>query len=206
MSDEFDRQLKNLLRRGYPGLAQLGEEEFVSRIEPLRHEAVRVEGKYDGNGVPFVIALSRELVGSHGAVTRVERRGKPVLSVLDPRDLAHFDPIDGLTLPARSTYLVVDVDTGSDTRNVTPDDALQRIEAGHRSPLTIDEGIALITHYPDAVARNAGFSLLGSRCGDRRVTAVWISQGRPKLGWCWAGNPHTWLGSASCGRRWAEQS
>ncbi|MGQ0669203.1 MAG: DUF5701 family protein [Actinomycetota bacterium] len=21
----------------------------------------------------------------------------------------------------------------------------------------------------------------------------------PRLGWCWAGNPHTWLGSASCG-------
>lgn len=89
----------------------------------------------------------------------------------------------------------------SETLNVTPDDALQSIHAGRRSPLTIDEGIALITQHPEAVARNRGFSLLGSRCGDRRVTALWMSKGRPKLGWCWAGNPHTWLGSASCGSR-----
>jgi hypothetical protein len=95
----------------------------------------------------------------------------------------------------------VDVDTGKDTVNVTPVDALQQIETRDRSPLTIEEGIAVITHFPEAVAKNAGFSLLGSRCGDRRVPALWISQGRPKLGWCWAGNPHTWLGSASCGRR-----
>jgi hypothetical protein len=33
------------------------------------------------------------------------------------------------------------------------------------------------------------------------VTAIWISKGAPKLGWCWAGNPHTWLGSASCAKR-----
>jgi hypothetical protein len=37
--------------------------------------------------------------------------------------------------------------------------------------------------------------------GDRRVPALWISGGAPKLGWCWAGNPHTWLGSASCATR-----
>ena len=42
--------------------------------------------------------------------------------------------------------------------------------------LTIEEGIALVTHYPEAAARNAGFSLLGSRCGDRRVPALWISE------------------------------
>ena len=58
-----------------------------------------------------------------------------------------------------------------------------------------------MTHHPEAVDRNDGFSLLASRCGDRRVGALWISKGRPKLGWCWAGNPHTWLGSASCAAR-----
>ncbi|MGW0174505.1 DUF5701 family protein [Rhodococcus sp. NPDC003322] len=31
--------------------------------------------------------------------------------------------------------------------------------------------------------------------------ALWISQRRPKLGWCWNGNPHSRLGSASAGRR-----
>ena len=68
-------------------------------------------------------------------------------------------------------------------------------------PLTIDEGIAILTHHPDFLQKNNCFSLLASRCGDQRVPAMWISGGAPRLGWCWAGNPHTWLGSASCRSR-----
>ena len=45
--------------------------------------------------------------------------------------------------------------------------------------------------------------LSGSRRGDRRVPAMWISAKAPKLGWCWDGNPHDWLGVASAGSRLA---
>jgi hypothetical protein len=98
-------------------------------------------------------------------------------------------------------YLIADIDTGQQTLNVTPNEALPILLRQNRSPLTLEEGIALITHFPELLSKNNGFSLLASRCGDRRVTALWISGGRPKLGWCWAGNPHTWLGSASCESR-----
>ena len=54
---------------------------------------------------------------------------------------------------------------------------------------------------PEVIARNWGFSMAGSRRGDQRVPAFWVSEGRPKLGWCWDRNPHTWLGTASCKRR-----
>jgi Family of unknown function (DUF5701) len=84
---------------------------------------------------------------------------------------------------------------------VTPDDALPRIAAAGRSPLTIEEGIAVLTHHPGILRSRNAFSLPGSRRGDKRVPALWTSKGRPRLGWCWAGNPHTWLGSASCGSR-----
>jgi uncharacterized protein DUF5701 len=119
--------------------------------------------------------------------------------MLDSEELDRFEPIDAL--PEGETYLIKDVDTGADLKNVTPNDALALIRERGRLPLTIDEGLALIAHHPEAVARNAGFSLLGSRCGDKRVPALWISENAPKLGWCWAGNPHTWLGSASCAER-----
>jgi Family of unknown function (DUF5701) len=46
---------------------------------------------------------------------------------------------------------------------------------------------------------------------DARTPAVWISNGTgrdgpanrnaPKVGWCWAGNRHTWLGFASASGR-----
>jgi Family of unknown function (DUF5701) len=67
--------------------------------------------------------------------------------------------------------------------------------------LTVAEGVALLIQFPEFLQPNNCFSLLASRCGDKRVPALWLSEGRPKLGWCWAGNPHTWLGSASCGKR-----
>ena len=92
---------------------------------------------------------------------------------------------------------------GDDTRGVTPDDALAMLAAEERSPLTVDEGIALVTHHPEAIAHNHGIQFPGSRAGDRRVTAIWLSKGQRKLGWCWAGNPHGWLGMASCAARWA---
>lgn len=120
---------------------------------------------------------------------------------MDADEMETFKPIDGIELPKGRAYLAIDVDTGKETLNITPNDAIKMIVHENRSPLTLEEGIALVTHYPDILMKNNGFSLLGSRCGDRRVTALWISEGKPKLGWCWAGNPHTWLGSASCGER-----
>jgi hypothetical protein len=204
MAAEFDRQVGVLLQKGYPKAAGLTATEFMEHVDPLREtlaDLADADPRIEAGSIPFVIVVKRDLVPGDHAVRLVERRGKPGFSVLDPDDLERFAPVEGLSLPDGSAYLAVDIDTGTDTLNVTPDDALRLIETRDRSPLTIDEGIAVITHWPEAVAKNAGFSLPGSRCGDRRVTALWISQGRPKLGWCWAGNPHSWLGSASCGRR-----
>jgi uncharacterized protein DUF5701 len=201
MAGEFDRQVGTLLARDYPGVAGLTAAEFRKHVDPLREGVADMpepNGWVETGPIPFVIVVKSDLVAGDRAIELVERRDKAGFSVLDSDDIERFEPIDALSLPQGSAYLALDVDTGRDTLGVTPDDALEVIESRHRSPLTIDEGVALITHYPEAVARNGGFSLLGSRCGDRRVAALWISEGRPKLGWCWAGNPHSWLGSASC--------
>jgi Family of unknown function (DUF5701) len=200
---EFDRQVANLVHKGYPRAARLTSGQFIQQLEPLRSALAELggAGPAESSGSPFLLVVKSGLVGRDDAIRRVERRGELGFSVLEPADLERFRPIAELELPEGVAYLVFDVDTGEETRNVTPDDAVARIESARRSPLTIDEGIALITHHPEAVAKNGGFSLAGSRCGDRRVCALWISKGRPKLGWCWAGNPHTWLGTASCASR-----
>jgi Family of unknown function (DUF5701) len=123
-----------------------------------------------------------------------------VYTTMEADDLARFGPVDGVEIPP-GPYVIEDVDTGGEYLNVTPDDALPRILAAGRSPLTIEEGLALLDCHPDVLQTHNAFSLPASRCGDRRVPALWTSKGRPRLGWCWAGNPHTWLGSASCTRR-----
>ena len=151
-----------------------------------------------------VLVLSRHVLPVAAAAAKVERRERPVvLGQLEPDDLEGFTPIDAVEVPEGAAYLAVDVDLGASSRNVTPEDALREILAAGRSPLTIDEGVALVLQQPEVIATNWGFSMAGSRRGDQRVPAFWISQGRPKLGWCWDRNPHTWLGTASCGGRLA---
>ena len=149
-----------------------------------------------------VLAASRDLMPPAPAADRIERRGEPVaLGHLEPGELETFVPIEAVELPDRPAYVLTDVDLGAGSRNVTPETALKAILAEGRSPLTIDEGIALILQQPEAIDRNWGFSMAGSRRADQRVPAFWISEGRPKLGWCWDRNPHTWLGTASCAGR-----
>ena len=87
------------------------------------------------------------------------------------------------------------------TLNVRPDDALPQILAAGRTPLTLQEGLAVVLQHPEWLRDRNCFELLGSRAGDKRVTGLWLSKGAPRLGWCWGGNPHTWLGMASAVRR-----
>ncbi|WP_238403128.1 DUF5701 family protein [Paenibacillus mesophilus] len=173
-------------------------------MEPLRQSTDDLDrtGKQTQEGyAPFIIVVNSGWVDGERAMHLVERKNKTGFSVMDSDDINRFKPIEGITIPDGMAYMLADIDTGKQTLNVTPNEALPTILQQNRSPLTLEEGIALITHYPELLGKNNGFSLLASRCGDRRVTALWISGGRPKLGWCWAGNPHTWLGSASCGGR-----
>ncbi len=94
-----------------------------------------------------------------------------------------------------------DVDRGNATLDMKPAEAQRHIAAARRTPLTIEEGLALLLQYPEFLQPNRCFMSLGSRGGDKRVPAFWLSGGQPKLGWCWEGNPHSWLGFASCAGR-----
>ena len=120
---------------------------------------------------------------------------------MDPTTPEDYVPIAEIEIPDASSYAIRDVDLGAEFFDVTPDDALGVILGRGRSPLTIEEGIAVLAREPDVLRTENAFSLLGSRRGDRRVPALWLSGGRPRLGWCWAGAPHSWLGAASCAER-----
>ncbi|MFG1649271.1 DUF5701 family protein [Micromonospora sp. NPDC049275] len=201
---EFDRQLDHLVRLGYPALAGMPESTFRDLVAPLRAHAVdRAAGLSAPTDarVPFLLVITRDLIGVEPRLTLTTLAGKNKPGFLDRHyaedDLPRFDPIKELEVPAGPAYLLFDVDRGEEFRNLAPATAMEGMTAQDRLPLTIDEGLALITLHPAALASNRCFSLVGSRCGDKRVPALWISQGAPKLGWCWYGNPHTWLGSAS---------
>lgn len=143
-----------------------------------------------------------------------ERRGFVVTDMTDVDDFtpqAHAAPPDG------AVYLVSGLDRGDAMRNWSPDEALPAILGAGRTPLTLTEGILWVLQDPTVLERNHCFMTIGSRLSradgtlDARTPALWISNGTgrdgrerrgcPKVGWCWAGNRHTWLGFASAERR-----
>lgn len=198
-----ESQVDRLVELGYPSLAGLGEPAFRELLEPLAESAAEVAEQDD---VPLVLVVTRALVCPEDTV--------PLLRLVDGRkpgvvdrnhaagDLATYRPLPELELNGSAkAYLLVGVQRGEEFCNVRPEDALPVIRSRGRTPLTIDEGIAVVTHAPYLLEKNKCFMLSGSRRDDRRVPAMWISQGAPKLGWCWDGNPHTWLGVASAAGR-----
>ncbi len=201
---EFDRQVRTLVGKGYPGEAGLTWESFVRLVTPLRETVLARGGSMlppTAARVPFVLVVSTDTVSAHSLMRLTELDGRAGFADFEADDIGRFAPIKEVSVPAGPAYLVFDIDRGADTLGVTPDAALTAISGRGRTPLTVGEGIAFITQFPGSLQKNNCFSLVASRCGDRRVPALWISKRAPKLGWCWAGNPHTWLGSASCADR-----
>jgi hypothetical protein len=208
MRRELDRQLKNLHRLGYPALAGLSARELDAMVEPLA-ELLPEDGPGTGpdedvpgapGRIPVVLVVTRKLVPTVEAVARWSVRGQAGWTDMAD-EIDGYVPIEGLEVPDCPVYLLLDVDTGADTLGVPPVDALPVVLSAGRSPLTVDEGVALVTHFPDAFGTHSAFQALGSRAPNKRVPSFWVSKGAPRLGWCWAGNPHSWLGAASAGGR-----
>jgi len=198
LTAELDRQVARLLQLDYPGFLGADRDGFLALLKPLRELVPGLVGSDDDAGSrPFVVVISVAPERIEDLMARVSLGGKAGFVKLFPKTTADFRPI--VAVPAAAAYLLTAVDTGSETLNVTPREAFQRIAAEGRSPLTIAEGVAVVTQFPDVLRTANSFSLLGSRCQDKRVPAIWAtSRGQPRLGWCWEGNPHSWLGSASC--------
>ena len=198
---EFDRQVDALSLTGLPERLDLRDSCFRALLEPLRD--LLPPPAPDGGTVPFVVVLPdlpvRQVLGQVPGV------GGTGFTTMDDDDLASFRTLPELAVPS-VPYLLLDVDTGPDTLNLPPAEVAPLLAARGRTPLTITEGLALLVADHGVLRSRNCFSLLGSRCGDKRVPALWVSERRPRLGWCYQGAPHTWLGTASCGGRRAPVS
>jgi hypothetical protein len=212
---ELDRQREVLLTRGLPRLVGLADDTFTDAVEALRPVLRGGGGGDQSQGhAPFVLVVSGGVASDMTAATQqvpmLRLAGGTVPGVLDrnhgEQGLTPYRPIDEVGPPPAPVYALVDVDRGEEFCGVPPQQALPVILARGRTPLTIPEGIALVLLFPNILEKNACFMLSGSRRGDRRVPALWISGKAPKLGWCWDGNAHPWLGVASTRARMAASS
>ncbi|MBO2446159.1 hypothetical protein J4573_03595 [Actinomadura barringtoniae] len=205
---EFDRQVRTLIDNGYPKLTDLDDDAYAALLEPLRETVTTHEAMAEPEEglVPFVLVVTRELAPLYDVVPRLTlggRKTKP--GVVDHNyaegELVRFVAAKEVELPDARAYVLFDIQRGEEFCGAVPNDAMATIADRDRTLLTIEEGLSLVQQFPSILAKNKCFSLGGSRCGDKRVPAIWISQNAPKLGWCWQGNPHTWLGMASAAGR-----
>jgi hypothetical protein len=198
-------QTERLVALGYPALAGIGDDDLRDLVAPLRSLVPDDLPAPGPSTAPLVLVVTRELVRPEDTVPLLRLDGSTRPGRVDRNhaegDLATYDPLPELAVPAARAYLLLGVERGEEFCGVRPEDALPVIRERGRTPLTIDEGIALVTHWPSLLEPNKCFMLSGSRRSDRRVPALWISEKAPKLGWCWDGNPHTWLGVASAAER-----
>lgn len=164
-----------------------------------------------------LLVLRPDLVPASALAPLVEHRGNRGFVVTDMVDVDDFEQIADLSLPASPVYGLEHVDRGDAMASWSPAEALPAILADGRTPLTLSEGLCWLLQVPSALERNHCFMTIGSRRRqttgklDARTPAIWISNGTgrdgrarrhaPKVGWCWAGNRHTWLGFASAAAR-----
>lgn len=204
--DELERQIEALIDAGVPvesGLSPGDLRSALDGVRPLLPDGT-TQG-FDPSGAPFVAVPAPRSLDCEALIPLVTLAGGRVAGVLDrnhgDEGLSRYRDVAELGVPVDVPYLLVDIERGEEFCDVRPRDAVTEILARGRSPLTILEGIVLQLVRPDLLVKNRCFMLAGSRRGDRRIPALWISGGAPKLGWCWEGNPHSWLGTASAAAR-----
>ena len=164
-----------------------------------------------------LVVVHPNLVPASKLVPLLRVNGKQGFVVTDMSDVDVFARISAVMLPGPPVYLVHDIDRGDAMANWSPDEALPAITGAERTPMTLNEGLHWLLQRPETLQRGHCFMTIGSRRRkpdgslDARTPALWISNGTgrdgpanrnaPKVGWCWAGNRHTWLGFASAARR-----
>lgn len=165
-----------------------------------------------------LLAVHPRLVPAADLAPLTRRADRPGFVVEDLEDLADFAPAPGTHLPDADLYSVHAPERGDEHADRSPDEVDPVLMARDREPMTVSEGLCWVLQEPTVLERNHCFMTTGSRRPgrrpgtlDSRVPALWISNGTgrdgrerrdaPKVGWCWAGNRHTWLGIASVAGR-----
>ncbi|MER5552856.1 DUF5701 family protein [Streptomyces sp. NPDC002793] len=194
----------------------------VHELARLSADDLRAFAESAGRGTDdALLAVHPDRVPASALAPLLRRDGKPGFVVVDMPDVDRFAP-SAVEPPDAPLYLVTGVDRGDRMANWSPEEALPALTEEDRTPLLLTEGIHWVLQQPAVLERNRCFMTIGSRLRkangtlDARTPAIWISNGTgrdgrerrdaPKVGWCWWGNRHTWLGFASATGRTSQVS
>lgn len=194
--DLFDQQVRTLIGKGYPEVAGTDKDQFLGYVNPLRNR-VHKAGEVGEGHIPFLIVIPECLVSIPKQMSLVTLEGKTGYTpYLNLTELRNADGVETPNVP----YLIFDVENGSAMRDISPDNCVKQFAKQGRHGLTVDEGVALVTHYPETL-KDHYVDLTGSRCGSGNVPGLWLYDSRPELNYDRADSTFSYWGSASCGGR-----
>ena len=148
----FTEQVERIIDRKFHTIANLDKTDFISRyLTPLRETLVTydIETVSRENRQPFLLVVPHRIVPLSFQLESVRERmnQKQLEYIIKPE---WFENAPGVSTPGEP-YLILDVETGYAMLNITPKKCVKKFNQEGRFGLTIDEGLALITHFPEVL-------------------------------------------------------
>lgn len=174
----FNEQVKRVLALQYPQKAGMRTVDFIETINPLCDQIGQLEEsmEMESSHLPIALVIPFSLVSMHHQLQSIlsrDRNTQKFFSVCY-EDLSDFYGTEHKNKP----YLIFNVRLDG---NVTPaeghaitvaamdiNDWYFNFSVTNRFPLTVEEGLALFTHFEIGLGLH-GFAFLGSRAPGRRV-------------------------------------
>ncbi len=108
---------------------------------------------------------------------------KPAFSYLEEKNLRD---VEGFAkTPTDAPYIIVDVDSGDLTLNLSPNNARQKLREINRSPVTVSQGVALAIHTPSLFHETniylAGSEIKDPKTGEYFTPDLWIYADQIKM-------------------------
>lgn len=227
LTELFTKQTSRIIERKFHVIADLSESDFINvHLMPLKQLLVQYHAdvEFRENRIPFLIVIPHTIVPlSYQLKTIRESIGDTRWEyVIQPE---WFENAEGVATPD-IPYLLLDVDTGYAMRNTRPKNCVEIFTAEGRFALTIDEGLALITQFPEVLESHwidlPGSVLIHKMVGQDAMKRGMLSSLPPAFGqatfvatlyykyydslrvhYVYELTETPYSGSASCGRRLA---
>ena len=149
----FYKQLNRIIERKFHIVANLSESDFIDHyIMPLNELIIEghIETDFRENRIPLLIVVPHNIVPLSYQLDSLRK-------IIDEKHLEYiikpewFENVKGVSTPDKP-YLLLDVETGYAMKNITPKKCVETFNSEGKFALTIDEGLSLITHFPEVLA------------------------------------------------------
>lgn len=153
LTELFLKQVNRIIERKYFIPTGLSESDFIdNHIMPLKQllDKDNVNTTLKENRIPILVVVPDTIVTLSYQLEKIRE------SINDTQFDYIIKPVwfknaEGVSTP-ETPYLLFDVETGYTMRNTPPKKCVKAFNDEGRLALTIDEGIALITHFPEVLA------------------------------------------------------